>query len=85
MKLKKFHENSWYNALLSFNFDVLYWLSLLVLFKVDRKMLVLFRLIQNFEISDLVMAKVKKVNITVTWQILFTTVHLLNLCVGPII
>jgi hypothetical protein len=31
--------------------------------KDDCKIWVLFRLIQNFEISDLAMAKVKKVNI----------------------
>jgi len=34
--------------------------------KVDSKILVLFRLIQNFQILDLAMAKVVKVNIAVT-------------------
>ncbi len=55
-----FHDISWYYNLLLFSFDVLCWLSLLllVLLKVDRKILVLFSLIQNFEISDLAMAKV---------------------------
>jgi hypothetical protein len=58
----KVHEISWYNTLLLFSFDVLCWLSLLllVLLKVGRKILVSFRLIQNFEIYDLAMAKVKK-------------------------
>jgi hypothetical protein len=40
-----------------------------VLSKVDRKILVSFRLIQNFEIFDLVMAKVEKVNIKVTYNV----------------
>jgi hypothetical protein len=34
--------------------------------KVDRKILVSFGLIQNFEVSNLAMAKVKKVNIADT-------------------
>jgi hypothetical protein len=34
-----------------------------LLLKVDRKILVLFGLILNFEVSNLAMAKVKKVNI----------------------
>jgi hypothetical protein len=38
-----------------------------VLSKVDLKILVSFGLIQNFEILDLVIAKVKKVNIAVTF------------------
>jgi hypothetical protein len=38
-----------------------------VLSKVYRKILVLFRLVQNFEILDLAMVKVEKVNITVTY------------------
>jgi hypothetical protein len=42
--------------------------SLLVLSKVDLKISASFRLIQNFEISDLAMAKVKKVNIAVTYH-----------------
>jgi len=42
-------------------------LSLSVNAKVDRKILVSFRLIQNFEISDLAMAKEEKVNIVVTY------------------
>jgi hypothetical protein len=62
----KFHEISWYKTLLAFNCDVLNWLSLSVLSKVDCKISVLIGLIQNFEISDLVMAKVKKLNIAVT-------------------
>jgi hypothetical protein len=41
-------------------------LLLSLLLKVDRKILVSFRQIQNFEILDLAMAKVEKVNITVT-------------------
>jgi hypothetical protein len=39
----------------------------MVLSKVDCKILVLFRLIQNFQISDLAMVKVKKVDITFTY------------------
>jgi hypothetical protein len=42
--------------------------SLLVLSKVDHKISASFGLIQNFEISDLTMAKVKKVNIAVTYH-----------------
>jgi hypothetical protein len=42
--------------------------SLLVLSKVDHKISASFRLIRNFEISDLAMAKVKKVNIAVTYH-----------------
>jgi hypothetical protein len=38
-----------------------------VLSKVDHKIAVSFGLIWNFEISDLAMAKVKKVNIAVTY------------------
>jgi len=41
---------------------------LLVLSKDDCKISVLFEQIQNFEVSNLGMAKVKKVNITVTYQ-----------------
>ncbi len=41
-------------------------LLLLVLSQVNHKILVLFGLIQNFEISDLAMAKVEKVIIAVT-------------------
>jgi hypothetical protein len=41
-------------------------LSLSVLSKIDRKISVSFGLIQNFEISDLAMAKVKKMSIVVT-------------------
>jgi hypothetical protein len=69
MKLTKFHKNFWDNNLLSFIFNVFCWLSLLisVLSKVARKILVLLELIQNFEISDLVMAKVKTVNVAVTY------------------
>jgi hypothetical protein len=38
--------------------------------KLDCKILVSFGQIQSFEISDLVMAKVEKVNITVTyWEL----------------
>jgi hypothetical protein len=37
-----------------------------VLSKFDHKILVSFGLIQNFQISDLAMAKVEKVNIAVT-------------------
>ena len=40
--------------------------SLLVLLKDDCKILVLFEQIQNFEVLNLAMAKVKKVNIAVT-------------------
>ncbi len=40
-----------------------------MLLKVNRKILVLFRLVQNFEIFDLAMAKVEKVNIAVTYAI----------------
>jgi hypothetical protein len=39
-----------------------------VLLKVDFKTSVSFQQIQNFEVSSLAMAKVKKVNITVTYQ-----------------
>jgi hypothetical protein len=38
-----------------------------VLSKVDCKILVSFEQIQNFEVSNLAMAKVKKVNIAVTY------------------
>jgi hypothetical protein len=38
-----------------------------VIFKVDRKISVSFGLIQNFEVSNLAMAKVKKVNIADTY------------------
>jgi hypothetical protein len=41
-------------------------LLLLVLSRVNHKILVLFRLIQNFEFSDLAMAKFEKVIIAVT-------------------
>jgi hypothetical protein len=41
-------------------------LLLLVLSKADCKILILVRQIQNFEILDLMMAKVKQVNIAVT-------------------
>ncbi len=43
---------------------------LLVLSKDDCKILVLFEHIQNFEVSNLTMAKVKKVNIAVTEETL---------------
>jgi hypothetical protein len=39
-----------------------------VLLKVDFKTSVSFQQIQIFEVSNLAMAKVKKVNITVTYQ-----------------
>jgi hypothetical protein len=44
-----------------FNFDEFCQLSLLVLLKVDRKVLVLFGLTQNFKIFDLGLAKVEKI------------------------
>ncbi len=73
-KLMIFHETNeifWYNTLLSFSFDVLCWLSLslLVLLKVDHKIFISFGLIQNLDILDLAMVKVKKGNIADTyWQ-----------------
>jgi hypothetical protein len=44
-------------------------LSLLVILKVYCKISVLLRLVQNLQISDLAMAKVKKFNITVTFDV----------------
>ncbi len=70
-----FHETneislkfSQYNNLLLFTCDILCCLSLSlsVLLKVDRKIFISFGLIQNFKVSKLAMAKVKKVNITNT-------------------
>jgi hypothetical protein len=63
-----FAKFSWYNTLLLFSCDVLCWLFLFlsVLSKVDHIISVSFGLIQNFEVSNLAMAKVKKVNITDT-------------------
>ncbi len=51
--------------------DVLCWLSvsLSVLSKVDCKFLVSFEQIQNFKVSSLAMAKVKKVNMAVTYSL----------------
>jgi hypothetical protein len=40
-----------------------------VLSKFDCKISVLFRQIQNFEVSNLAMAKVKKINIAVTYNV----------------
>ncbi len=50
--------------------QVLCWLSvlLLVLSKDDSKILVSFIQIQNFEVSNLAMAKVQKVNMAVTYR-----------------
>ncbi len=42
-------------------------LSLSMLLKVDRKISVSFRLVGNFKVSDLAMAKVEKVYIAVTY------------------
>jgi hypothetical protein len=54
-----------------YSFDVLCRLSvsLSVLSKVDCKILVLFEQNPNLEVSNLAMAKVKKVSITVTYVI----------------
>jgi hypothetical protein len=67
-KLTIFHKISWHNNLILFSFDVLcrLLLSLLVLSNVDRKISVSYGLIQNCQISDLPMAKVKEVNIAIT-------------------
>ncbi len=56
--------------MLSFSCDVLCWLLVLlsVLLKDDCKISVLFEQIQNFKILNLAMAKVKKVNIAVTYN-----------------
>jgi hypothetical protein len=43
-------------------------LSLSMLLKVDRKISVSFRLVGNFKVLDLAMAKVKKVNFAVTYS-----------------
>jgi uncharacterized membrane protein len=42
--------------------------SLSVLSKVYHKIWVSFEMVQNFQISDLAMAKVEKVNITYTYK-----------------
>ncbi len=59
----------WYNARILWNFVVLCWLpvSLSVLSKDDCKISVSFEHIQNFKVLDFLMAKVKKVNIAVTY------------------
>jgi hypothetical protein len=44
-------------------------ISLLMLLKVYREISVSFGLVQNFEISDLAMAKVEKISITVTYSL----------------
>jgi hypothetical protein len=63
LELMIFHETN----KISQNFlgIILCWLllSISVLLKVERKISVLFRLILNFKVSNLAMAKVKKVNI----------------------
>ncbi len=67
--------------MLSFSCGVLCWLSLSlsVISKVDHKILVSFRLIQNFEVSNLAMAKVKKVNIPDTYlHVISSNCKLLN-------
>ncbi len=64
----------WYNTLISLNFNVFCWLLLSMLSKVYRLISVSFGLVQNFEISDLAMAKVEKVNIAVAYDKLLTTI-----------
>jgi hypothetical protein len=51
-----------------------------VLSKVERKISVSFKPIQNFKILDLAMVKVKKINITVTYILpVFTTIFIVLL------
>jgi hypothetical protein len=50
-----------------------------VISKVDHKILVSFRLIQSFEVSNLAVAKVKKVNIPDTYlHVISSNCKLLN-------
>jgi len=59
-----FTKFQWYNFRLSWNFEVLCWLSVLlsVLSKDDCKISVSFKQIWNFKVSHFLMAKVEKVN-----------------------
>ncbi len=72
MKFCKANNISWnFSGIkLCFHSNAIYFVDflvlLLVLSKDDCKILVLFEHIQNFEVSNLTMAKVKKVSITVT-------------------
>jgi hypothetical protein len=50
-----------------------------MLLKVYCEILVMFRAVQNFKISDLAMAKVEKVNIQVTYKKLLMLIVILNL------
>jgi hypothetical protein len=51
---------------------------LLVLLKDDCKILVSFEQIQNFEVSNLAMAKVQKFNIAVTLFVTYTSSHIFD-------